>query len=135
MSFLNTHWPLLLAAGSVLILFSACVVAWANRDMEASDPPDENQEPRRPARKALKPSYDGRAQSNVLSLNVRRDELAQIDVQAASHALIDMGRGEKRSNPYQDGPHDKFMRYQLRYMETWMDRDHAIADSQAVTRF
>ncbi len=131
MTLIAKYWPFFLAGFLVLIAIGAGIVIWANKDAAASEPPEP--ELRRPVRKFLKPSYDGRAAhaGNVFSLDVRRDELAQIDVQAASHALIDMGRGQRRPNPYEAGPHDKCMRWHLAYLQAFVERDHAIADSQA----
>lgn len=130
MSMLANYWPFFLAGVILLIAFGAAVIVWASKDATNVDPPAQTP---KPARKPLKPSYDGRAHTagNVFSLDVRRDELAQIDVQAASHALIDMGLGKKRTNPYENGPHDKRMRYHLAYLQAWVERDHRIADSQA----
>lgn len=58
-----------------------------------------------------------------------RANLRQVEITAAQHALLDMGRGVRRPNPH---PMDDaaFVPYQIAYARAWMDREHQNADAE-----
>jgi hypothetical protein len=128
---LAQYWPYVLACILGFGAIAGGIVIWTARDTTAVDPTEAGPLRQGPAAtKGISPGDNG-VSANVFGIEPMREALSQIDVQAASHALIDMGRGKRRANPYEAGPHDKRIRYQLAYLQAWVERDHAIADSRA----
>lgn len=58
-----------------------------------------------------------------------RANLKQVEVTAAQHALLDMGRGVRRPNPHAMGS-TAFVPYQIAYARVWMEREHQNADAE-----
>lgn len=58
-----------------------------------------------------------------------RANINQVEVTAAQHALVDMGKGMRRANPHPTGS-TAFVPYQIAYARAWMDREHQIADGE-----
>lgn len=68
-------------------------------------------------------------QRRVVDLAAFRANMNQVEVTAAQHALIDMGRGLRRPNPHPMGSVE-FVPYQIAYARAWMDREHQNADAE-----
>lgn len=65
----------------------------------------------------------------IADLAAFRANINQVEVTAAQHALIDMGRGVRRPNPHAMGS-TAFVPYQIAYARAWMDREHQIIDGE-----
>lgn len=65
----------------------------------------------------------------VADLAAFRANLNQVEVTAAQHALLDMGRGVRRPNPYPMGS-TGFVPYQIAYAKALMEREHQNADAE-----
>ena len=87
--------------------------------------------PSKRARAGAPASYDVERTPDrrVADFAAFRANINQVEVTAAQHALIDMGRGQRRPNPYPMGS-SAFAPYQIAYAKVWMEREHQIADAE-----
>ncbi len=90
--------------------------------------------PNKRARAGAPVSYDVERTPDrrVADISVFRANIKQVEVTAAQHALIDMGRGVRRATPYSMG-HTAFAPYKIAYELAWMGREHQNTDAE-VTR-
>ncbi len=83
------------------------------------------------ARAGAPASYDAdrTPDRRVADFAAFRANINQVEVTAAQHALLDMGRGVRRPNPHAMGS-SAFAPYQIAYEKVWMEREHRNTESE-----
>lgn len=87
--------------------------------------------PTKRARAGMPASYDAdrTPDRRVADFAAFRASINQVEVTAAQHALLDMGRGVRRANPHAMGS-VAFAPYQIAYERVWMEREHQNTESE-----
>lgn len=132
----------LLLAGSVFMYFKARHEAapgsCRTADMGAIERQTKQLQDRTPAAQQTKRvragapapyDVDHTNDRRVLDFAAFRANVKQVEVTAAQHALLDMGRGVRRPNPHAMGS-ASFVPYQIAYARVWMEREHQNADAE-----